>query len=271
MPELPEVETTCRGLSPHLLGKQVISVTVRQRQLRWPVPGRLEKALPGQEILSVSRRAKYLLIGTGAGTLIAHLGMSGSFRMVRPDTIAGNHDHVDIALGSGWILRYNDPRRFGCMLWSPGDPLQHKLLKTLGPEPLEPAFSAEYLYRMSRGRKLSIKPFLMSNQVVVGVGNIYASESLHRAGIHPRRPAGRVGMARMEALVREVRQVLAEAIKAGGTTLKDFVREDGQPGYFAQSLQVYGRAGKPCLRCGEAVRQEVMAQRASYFCPGCQR
>lgn len=271
MPELPEVETTCRGLSPHLLGKQVKSVTVRQRQLRWPVPGRLEKALPGQEILSLSRRAKYLLVGTGAGTLIAHLGMSGSFRMVGPDNIAGKHDHVDIALGSGWILRYNDPRRFGCMLWTRGDPLRHKLLKALGPEPLEPGFNGQYLYQAARGRKLSIKPFLMSNQVVVGVGNIYASESLHRAGIHPRRPAGRVSLARMEALAGEVRLVLTEAIEAGGTTLKDFVREDGQPGYFAQSLLVYGRAGNPCNRCGETIRQEVMGQRASYFCPGCQR
>jgi len=271
MPELPEVETTCRGLSPHLLGKQVISVTVRQRQLRWPVPKRLEKALPGQEILFINRRAKYLLIGTRAGTVISHLGMSGSFRIVRPDNLAGSHDHVDIALNSGAILRYNDPRRFGCMLWTQDDPLQHKLLKALGPEPLEPAFTAQYLYRVSRGRKLSIKPFLMSNQVVVGVGNIYASESLHRAGIHPRRPAGRVSLARMEILVEEVRQVLAEAIQAGGTTLKDFVREDGQPGYFAQSLLVYGRAGEPCRRCGEPVRQEVMGQRASYFCPVCQR
>lgn len=271
MPELPEVETTCRGLSPHLLGKQVESVTVRQRQLRWPVPRQLEKSLPGETLLSVSRRAKYLLIGTGIGTLISHLGMSGSFRIVRPDNPAGSHDHVDIALSSGWILRYNDPRRFGCMLWTQADPLRHKLLKALGPEPLEPAFTAKYLYQMSRGRKLSIKPFLMNNRVVVGVGNIYASESLHRAGIHPRRPAGRVSLARMEILVEEVRQVLAEAIQAGGTTLKDFVREDGQPGYFAQSLLVYGRSGKPCRRCGELVRQEIMGQRASYFCPACQR
>jgi len=271
MPELPEVETTCRGLSPHLLGKQVKSVTVRQRQLRWPIPTRLDKTLPGETILSVGRRAKYLLIGTGAGTLISHLGMSGSFRMVRPDNPPGSHDHVDIALSSGWVLRYNDPRRFGCMLWTQADPLQHKLLKALGPEPLETQFTAQYLYRRSRGRKLSIKPFLMSNQVVVGVGNIYASESLHRAGIHPRRPAGRVSLARMGILVNEVRQVLAEAIQAGGTTLKDFVRENGQPGYFAQSLLVYGRAGKPCGRCGELVRQEIMGQRASYFCPGCQR
>ncbi len=271
MPELPEVETTCRGLSPHLLGKQVESVTVRQRQLRWPVPQRLEKSLPGERILSVSRRAKYLLIGTRAGTLISHLGMSGSFRMVRPDNCPGRHDHVDIALSSGWVLRYNDPRRFGCMLWTQADPLGHKLLKALGPEPLDTAFNAQYLYRMSRKRKLSIKPFLMNNRVVVGVGNIYASESLHRAGIHPRRPAGRVSLARMEILAEEVRQVLAEAIQAGGTTLKDFVREDGQPGYFAQSLLVYGRSGEPCRRCGELVRQEVMGQRASYFCPACQR
>lgn len=271
MPELPEVETTRRGLSPHLLGKQVESVTVRQRQLRWPIPRELERSLCGQEILSVSRRAKYLLIGTGTGTLISHLGMSGSFRLVRTGTPPGAHDHVDIGLNSGWLLRYNDPRRFGCMLWTRENPLQHKLLMSLGPEPLEPGFDAGYLYRVSRGRKLSIKPFLMSNQVVVGVGNIYASESLYRAGIHPRRPAGRVSLARMDVLVREVRKVLAEAIQAGGTTLKDFVREDGQPGYFAQSLLVYGRAGKPCMGCSAPVRQEVMGQRASYFCPVCQR
>jgi formamidopyrimidine-DNA glycosylase len=169
------------------------------------------------------------------------------------------------------MLRYNDPRRFGCLLWTAGDPLEHKLLKSLGPEPLEPDFSGDYLYRRARGRKASIKPFLMDGHVVVGVGNIYASEALHRAGIHPRRPAGRISLARMDRLAEEVRSVLTRAILAGGTTLKDFVREDGQPGYFAQSLLVYGRAGQPCASCGKAIRQEILGQRASYFCPGCQR
>jgi formamidopyrimidine-DNA glycosylase len=271
MPELPEVETTRRGLAPHVLGRRVSAVIVRKRQLRWAIPRALEARLPGQEIRSLTRRAKYLLTTTDAGTMIAHLGMSGSFRVVRAGHPCGAHDHVDIVLDSGWALRYNDPRRFGCLLWTRGDPLHHKLLRSLGPEPLEQGFDGDYLYRISRGRKASVKPFLMDAHVVVGVGNIYASECLHRAGIHPRRPAGRVGLDRMRGLAQAVQQVLNQAIQAGGTTLRDFVREDGQPGYFAQSLLVYGRAGLPCFTCGQAIRQEVMGQRASYFCPGCQR
>jgi len=271
MPELPEVETTCRGIAPYLLGQQVLAVTIRQRQLRWPIPRALERALPGQCIRSVARRAKYLLLGTDTGTAISHLGMSGSFRLVRTGTPAGAHDHVEIALSSGWTLRYTDPRRFGCLLWTRTDPLQHKLLRNLGPEPLEPGFSGAYLYERARGRKSGIKPFIMDSGIVVGVGNIYASESLHRAGIHPRRAAGRVSMVRMQRLSESIMQVLAEAIAAGGTTLKDFSNSDGEPGYFSQSLAVYGRAGQPCLRCGHPIRQQVMGQRATYFCPACQR
>lgn len=271
MPELPEVETTCRGLSPHLLGRRVTAVSVRKRQLHWPIPRSLDTHLTGQEILSVTRRAKYLLIATHAGTLISHLGMSGSYRMVRTGQPVLKHDHVDITLDSGWVLRYNDPRRFGCLLWTRSDPLQHKLLASLGPEPLEADFHGDYLYRTARGRKASVKPFLMDAHVVVGVGNIYASEALHRAGIHPRRPAGRISLARMQGLVQKVQDVLSEAITAGGTTLRDFVREDGQPGYFAQSLLVYGRAGLPCRNCGAPIRQETLGQRSSFFCPVCQR
>jgi len=271
MPELPEVETTRRGLEPYLLGQRVRAVQVRQRSLRWPVPRALERDLPGQDIDCVRRRAKYLLLDTAAGTLISHLGMSGSYRLVRPGTPPAAHDHVDIGLASGWVLRYTDPRRFGCLLWTRRDPAQHRLLRDLGPEPLEGGFSGEYLYRRARGRRGAIKPFIMDAGIVVGVGNIYASESLHRAGIHPRRPAGRVSLARMQRLAGTIRQVLGEAITAGGTTLRDFAGSDGQPGYFSRSLMVYGRAGEPCLRCGASLRQEVMGQRSTYFCPACQR
>jgi len=271
MPELPEVETTRRGLAPYLLGQQVLSVTIRQRRLRWPIPRALERSLPGQHIRSVQRRAKYLLLGTEAGTAISHLGMSGSFRLVRTGTPPGVHDHVELALSSGWTLRYTDPRRFGCLLWTRTDPLRHKLLRDLGPEPLEPGFDGDYLYARARRRKASIKPFIMDPRIVVGVGNIYASESLHRSGIHPRRPSGRVSLARMRQLAETIKQVLEQAIAAGGTTLKDFTDSDGQPGYFSQSLEVYGRAGQPCLRCGHPVRQQLMGQRSTYFCPVCQR
>ena len=271
MPELPEVETTRRGIAPHLIGQRVQRVVVRNPRLRWPIPEDLDVRLSGQRIVSVERRAKYLLLGAEVGTLISHLGMSGSLRMVKQGTPVEKHDHVDIELESGWVLRYTDPRRFGAMLWSSEPPLQHKLLAKLGPEPLSDAFNVDYLFQRSRRRSLPIKPFIMDNAVVVGVGNIYASEALFAAGIDPRREAGSVAKARYARLTDEIKRVLAVAIEQGGTTLRDFVGGDGKPGYFQQELFVYGRAGQPCLSCGRALRDVKLGQRASVFCSQCQR
>ena len=244
---------------------------LREPRLRWPVDASLVRDLPGQRVKDVRRRAKYLLIELERGTLIAHLGMSGSLRVLPPATPLLTHDHYDLVLDSGRCLRFNDPRRFGSLLWVTGDPGQHKLLKSLGPEPLEASFDADYLAARARGRKVAIKQFLMDQHVVVGVGNIYASEALFRAGIHPRRAAGRVPRARLAALVEAVQAVLGEAIRQGGTTLRDYVSADGTPGYFRQKLYVYERSGEPCRRCGTAVRQIVQGQRSTYFCPACQK
>ena len=270
MPELPEVETTRRGIEPWLNGKIVEKVTVRQRQLRWPVPRRLDRELPGQQVLRVGRRAKYLLVETARGTLIIHLGMSGSLRVLGDRPAPGNHDHVDLELSSGRMLRFNDPRRFGALLWTTRDPLKHPLLRGLGPEPLGPQFGGDVLYRAARGRRVAIKNFIMNARVVVGVGNIYASEALFRAGIHPTRAAGRVSRGRMERLADAIRAVLSDALEAGGTTLRDFTWGDGQPGYFAQQLQVYDRAGLPCPACSGPVRRRVIGQRSTFFCAACQ-
>ncbi len=269
MPELPEVETTRRGIEPHLLNQQVEQVVVRNGRLRWPVPEDLDVRLSGQHIRKVERRAKYLLIQADAGTLICHLGMSGSLRLVRQETPVEKHDHVDIVLSSGQVLRYTDPRRFGAMLWSHA-PLEHKLLSKLGPEPLSDAFNVDDLYGKAKGRKTAIKPFIMDNAVVVGVGNIYASEALFAAGIDPRREAGSVSKQRYTALVQEIKKVLARAIEQGGTTLRDFVGGDGKPGYFQQQLFVYGRAGQPCLECGTGLSEVRLGQRSSVFCRKCQ-
>lgn len=281
MPELPEVETTRRGLAPLLQGRRVAGITVRQPRLRWPVPAELPAAITGQIIQAVDRRAKYLLFRTRAGTLILHLGMSGSLRVIPAEQAGppgsdcrpppGRHDHVDLRLDDGSCLRYTDPRRFGSLHWCPGPAQRHWLLRHLGPEPFDPAFDGDALYRRSRGRRSSVKAFIMDSANVVGVGNIYASESLFRAGIHPGRPAGRVGLSRYRALTAAVRQVLGEAIAAGGTTLRDFTASDGRPGYFAQTLDVYGRGGEPCPRCGRPIRQRRIAQRSTWYCPGCQR
>lgn len=270
MPELPEVETTRRGIEPHLLDQQVERVVVRNGRLRWPVPEDLDVRLSGQRIRKVGRRAKYLLIEADAGTLICHLGMSGSLRLVAHGTAPGKHDHVDIELGNGQMLRYTDPRRFGALLWSHA-PLSHKLLAGLGPEPLGDDFHADALYTLSRGRKVAIKPFIMDNAVVVGVGNIYASEALFAAGIDPRRTAGSVSKQRYARLVEEIRRVLARAIEQGGTTLKDFVGGDGKPGYFQQQLFVYGRGGQPCRVCDRELSEVKLGQRSSVFCRHCQR
>ena len=271
MPELPEVETTRRGIAPHLLGHRVERVVVRDPRLRWPVPAELPEALRGQSIEAVERRAKYLLLRTRAGTAILHLGMSGSLRVLPAGTPAGRHDHVDLELDSGQLLRLRDPRRFGAVLWTTEDPLRHRLLAELGPEPLTDAFDGERLYRLSRGRRGPVKTFIMDNHVVVGLGNIYANEALFRAHIHPLRAAGRIGRERYAKLAEAAKKVLTEAIAAGGTTLRDFTHEDGKPGYFRIELQVYGHTGKPCPACGAPIRQTVIGQRSSFYCPHCQR
>lgn len=270
MPELPEVETTRLGITPHVLGQCVTAVCIRQRQLRWPVPAALARQLPGQRIRDVQRRAKYLLLVTDNGTVIVHLGMSGSLRIVPDTQPVGKHDHVDIRLASGNCLRLCDPRRFGAVLWTTAPLTRHKLLKDLGPEPLAATFDGEYLFRLSRQRKVAIKNFIMDAHVVVGVGNIYANEALFLAGIHPQRAARRISRARYLRLAEAIKTVLQAAIKMGGTTLRDFVGGDGQPGYFKQTLRVYDRAGQPCHHCATPISISRIGQRSSFYCRHCQ-
>jgi formamidopyrimidine-DNA glycosylase len=271
MPELPEVETTRRGIAPHLEGQQIRRLQVRERRLRWPVPDGMEAHLRGARVQRVLRRAKYLLLETSRGTALMHLGMSGSLRVMPRGSAPNVHDHYDIELENGAILRFCDPRRFGALLWGANQPLSHPLLARLGPEPLDPAFNGNYLYTASRGRRVAIKAHIMNGQVVVGVGNIYASESLFLAGIHPLRPAGRISQARMQHLADAIKETLQAAIKAGGTTLRDFYGSDGQPGYFKQALRVYDREAEPCEKCSGDIRQRVIGQRSSYYCVNCQR
>ena len=270
MPELPEVETTRRGIRRALRGRRITEFVLRNHKLRWPVDRALAKILPGQRVRDVRRRAKYLLIELDRGTLIAHLGMSGSLRVLPTDAPWLKHDHYEVRLDKGGCLRFNDPRRFGSLHWVTGDPLEHPLLAGLGPEPLDRGFGGAYLAGRARGRKVAIKQFLMDQRVVVGVGNIYASEALFRAGIHPRRAAGRVSAERFERLADGVRTVLGEAIRQGGTTLRDYVSADGTPGYFRQKLFVYERDGQPCRRCRTPIRKLAQGQRSTYFCPACQ-
>ncbi|MEM1263898.1 MAG: bifunctional DNA-formamidopyrimidine glycosylase/DNA-(apurinic or apyrimidinic site) lyase [Pseudomonadota bacterium] len=269
MPELPEVETTRRGIEPHLRERTVTSAIVRERRLRWPIPREFEARLTGQTITAVRRRAKYLIVETAAGSALMHLGMSGSLRIVDESTPLKKHDHVDVALDSGRILRYHDPRRFGSMHWLEPN-ASHPLLDELGPEPFDPEFDGDYLHRLAKGRRVSVKVFIMNAKVVVGVGNIYASEALFRAGIDPRRAAGRVSVQRYRRLAEAIRATLGEAIEVGGTTLRDFYGGDGEPGYFRQKLLVYERGGEPCRVCGTTIRRVVLGQRATYFCPNCQ-
>lgn len=271
MPELPEVETTRRGIAPHLVGRRVTGLVVRERRLRWPVPPALDRALPGQIIEGVRRRAKYLLLDTAAGTAILHLGMSGSLRIVPSDTPPGKHDHVDILLDSGRCLRLTDPRRFGALLWTTQPVETHELLAELGPEPLSAALDGSYLFTAARGRKVAVKHFIMDGHIVVGVGNIYANEALFMAGIHPTRCAGRISRERYAALADAIKQVLAASIEMGGTTLRDFVGGDGKPGYFKQTLRVYDRLGEPCRQCGAPIRGKRIGQRSSFYCVNCQR
>jgi formamidopyrimidine-DNA glycosylase len=269
MPELPEVETTRRGIAPHLVGEVATGAIIRQRRLRWPVPD-LTRLLTGQRLEALERRAKYLLFRFANGTLIVHLGMSGSLRVLDVGRVPRAHDHVDL-LFADRCLRLHDPRRFGAVLWTSGDPLAHPRLRDLGPEPLSDEFDGAYLHQAARGRRVAIKNLLMDGRVVVGVGNIYASESLFHAGIHPARASERVSRARLEHLSDEVKTVLDRAIERGGTTLRDFVNESGEPGYFAQELFVYGRAGEPCRHCTTRIKTRRIGQRASAYCPSCQR
>ncbi len=270
MPELPEVETTRRGIEPHCLGHRVEQLIVRESRLRWPVPDQLAATLRGQTILEVKRRAKYLLFRTAAGSLLVHLGMSGSLRMVTADIPPRRHDHIDILFEGGRCLRYHDPRRFGCFLWLQKGEI-HPLLESLGPEPLSTEFDGELLYQRSRGRKGPVKNFIMDGKVVVGVGNIYANEALFLSGIRPDRAAGRISLARHQRLAENIKLVLTSAIEQGGTTLRDFVGGDGKPGYFAQQLLVYGRSGQPCKCCGGLLREVRLSQRTSVYCVTCQR
>jgi len=270
VPELPEVETTRRGLAPHLLGRTIVGLDVRQPRLRWPVPDALREGLLGQRIIDLERRAKYLLVYVEPGSALLHLGMSGSLRVLPADTPIGAHDHVDWRLDSGRVLRFTDPRRFGSQLWQPRGEV-HPLLAGLGPEPLTDTFDGDLLWHLSRGRSVAVKLFLMDQAIVVGVGNIYASEALFAAGIHPKRAAGTVSRARYARLAVEVKRILNYAIARGGTTLRDFISPDGAPGYFEQELFVYGRAGLPCKVCGMPIKSIVLGQRSTFYCLRCQR
>ena len=270
MPELPEVETSRRGIEPYLVGERIDNVIIREKRLRWPIRADVAKHLNGQTVTSVGRRAKYLLINTSDGTAMIHLGMSGSVYIVDHGTPATVHEHFDFDLASGKTLRYRDPRRFGSLHWS-ANPEKHKLIRSLGPEPLGRYFSGDYLWRKSRGRRVNVKQFIMNANIVVGVGNIYASEALHLAGINPRRAAGRIALLRYEALAETIQNVLQKAIAAGGTTLRDFYGGDGEPGYFQQELTVYDREGEPCRTCKRPISAVVIGQRSSYYCKNCQR
>ena len=269
MPELPEVETTRRGVLPHLENRIVRDIIVRDARLRWPVPIEKLKSLVGSQISTVRRRAKYLYIVMNAGNIIIHLGMSGRLQVMPATTAPKKHDHVDIILDSGEMLRLNDPRRFGCVLFSE-TPETHDLIRKLGPEPLTDEFDGDYLWHKARGRRVAVKSFIMDAQVVVGVGNIYASEALFMAGIHPLRAASKVSRVKMIALAEAIKVVLARAIRAGGTTLRDFYGSDGSPGYFTQELAMYGRAGEPCPTCEKPVSQRVIGQRSTFYCTRCQ-
>lgn len=275
MPELPEVETTLRGIAPHIDGKTVAAATVRQPKLRLPVTPGLAEILNGQTVQNCTRRAKYLLIHFPAGVLLIHLGMSGSLRIFTASGTqaneAGKHDHVDIVFTDGTLLRYHDPRRFGMVLWFAGAAEHHPLLAALGPEPLGDTFSAAYLYRKLHTQKRAVKLALMDNAVVVGVGNIYANESLFKAGISPKRPACKVSRKECEKLAETIRAVLQRAIAAGGSTLRDFVDSEGKSGYFQQEYAVYGRHNQPCHQCGSLILKETLGQRGTFYCGNCQK
>lgn len=270
MPELPEVETTRRGIEPYLLNQRVARLDIHDKRLRWPVTDDIN-ALQGATVTSVDRRGKYILIKVDAGTAIIHLGMSGSLRVCTHQEPRRKHDHFEITTSAGNIIRFHDPRRFGCLLWQASDSSEHELLSKLGPEPLDDEFNSDYLFRATRKRQVAIKNLIMNSRIVVGVGNIYASEALFMCGVRPGRAAKRITRKECNKLVSTIKQVLQRSITQGGTTLRDFVNSDGQPGYFAQSLNVYGREGQPCPKCGSAIRQRVLGQRSTFYCSVCQQ
>ena len=271
MPELPEVETTRTGIAPHVVGETIEKVIIRDTRLRWPVPGQLKRIIAGRTVRRLSRRAKYLIFAFDNGCMLVHLGMSGNLRILTSPLKAEKHDHVDFVFTSGKILRFRDPRRFGCILWTEGDPLQHPLLVNLGPEPLGKDFNGEYLFHKSRGRSQSVKTFIMDSRIVVGVGNIYANEALFAAGIHPGRKAGNITRPRYQKLAGAIKEVLKKALAKGGTTLRDFVNGAGEPGYFRHELQVYDRAGEACIKCHAPIRVRRLGQRSTFYCPHCQK
>jgi formamidopyrimidine-DNA glycosylase len=271
MPELPEVETTRRGILPYLENQTVRNFIVREPRLRWPIPDELSRVLCAAHLRTIERRAKYLLFDFDRGTMLVHLGMSGSLRLVTPGAQTGKHDHVDVLFGNERLLRFTDPRRFGAFLWLDGEPLQHPLLRALGPEPLSEACTGTSLFERSRGKKIAVKQFIMDQKTIVGVGNIYANEALFQAGIRPATAAGKLSLARYEKLVAAIKSILAQAIVQGGTTLRDFVGGDGKPGYFQQQLWVYGRAGQPCKRCRQPLTAIRLSGRSSIYCRNCQR
>ena len=275
MPELPEVETTRRGIAPHITGQTISSVIIRQPKLRWPIPKMLKTTLVGAKVVSVSRRGKYLLLtikdSDTQGTVLMHLGMSGSLSITPASTPPSKHDHIDIVFGNNQCLRLRDPRRFGSVLWTSRDPLKHKLLKELGPEPLSDEFNVDYLFSKSRKRKQAIKQLIMDSHIVVGVGNIYANEALFSSGIRPGTAAGRISRSRMVDLVDAIKGILKTAIDQGGTTLRDFTDSDGRPGYFKQELKVYGREGLSCTQCGSTIKLSRQGQRSTFYCPRCQQ
>jgi len=271
MPELPEVETSRRGIEPHLRNRTITDISIRQHRLRWPIPKDLPALAMGQKIRDVCRRAKYIYLKLDNGSIIIHLGMSGSLRICSAKIPPGKHDHIDITVSGNRILRLRDPRKFGCVLWTDQDINEHKLIRSLGPEPLEDGFTADYLHGKAKKRSCSVKSFIMNSHIVVGVGNIYASESLFKAGINPKRKAGSVSLARFEKLVAAIKSTLHESIEQGGTTLRDFTSEDGKPGYFAQKLLVYGLAGEPCSVCSEPVKQITQQARSTFYCSNCQK
>lgn len=271
MPELPEVETTLRGLLPHTLRRTIMNVSIRNPKLRWPIPSDLAELTRHQVIHALSRRGKYLLMHLDNGTVIIHLGMSGSLRILDSETPAGVHDHVDIVLDNQQCIRLRDPRRFGAVLWAEHDALAHPLLASLGMEPLSDGFNGDFLYRKSRGRSSSVKAFIMDSHMVVGVGNIYANEALFHAGIHPAQAAGKISRPRYARLAQAIRDTLSKAIIAGGSSLRDFVGSDGAAGYFQQQYAVYGRTGLDCRICGQPIQQLRQNQRSTFYCPHCQK
>lgn len=271
MPELPEVETTLRGIKPHLFHQKIVDVIIRHPRLRWPIPANLKRKLTGKVIQRLYRRGKYLLLELENGTLILHLGMSGRLRILPKDTPPQKHDHVDILFANDKCLRFTDPRRFGAVLWTEADPDAHALLSAIGPEPLTAAFNGKYLYEKAQGKKVPIKSYIMDSKIVAGVGNIYATEALFLSRIHPQSAAGEISLAQYQKLVAAIKSILKQAIAKGGTTLKDFTKSDGTPGYFSIELKAYGHGGEPCPRCHATFKSTRIGQRSTVYCPECQK